>query len=200
MITKEAIEAGYAASTFASRQEVTSILTAAFAAMPGPAVRVEVCQPFNWWVRARPQTLASENERLWAAAAEKVVAQQTASLTASVMRHAAGDDTTAWDDVETKIDEAFINGMAHGQAAMPSGTFVTIDSEEMVIMRGSIAELEKRLADAAVVIEPFADCASEWDGEPDSLHVFLEWNDERKPVPSLPVADFRAARAYMEGK
>lgn len=41
MITKEAIEAGYAASTFASRQEVTSILTAAFAAMPGPAVKVK---------------------------------------------------------------------------------------------------------------------------------------------------------------
>jgi len=199
MITKEAIEAGYAASTFASRQEVTSILTAAFAAMPGPAVRVEYANRSTGGFAPAPD-LASENERLWAAAAEKVVAQQTASLTASVMRHAAGDDTTAWDDVETKIDEAFINGMAHGQAAMPSGTFVTIDSEEMVIMRGSIAELEKRLADAAVVIEPFADCASEWDGEPDSLHVFLEWNDERKPVPSLPVADFRAARAYMEGK
>lgn len=57
---------------------------------------------------------------------------------------------------------------------------------------------EARLAEAVKVMEPFADCASEWNGEADSLHVFFEWNDEGKPVPSLPVADFRAARAWYE--
>jgi len=57
---------------------------------------------------------------------------------------------------------------------------------------------EAKLAEARKVIEPFAEVASEWDGEPESLHVFLEWNDENGPVPSLPVAEFRAARRFLE--
>lgn len=61
-------------------------------------------------------------------------------------------------------------------------------------------DLSAQLAEARKALEPFADVASEWDGEPGSLHVFLEWNDDGNPVPSLPVADFRAARRALEAQ
>ncbi|MGJ7039202.1 hypothetical protein J2Y63_002457 [Shinella sp. BE166] len=62
-------------------------------------------------------------------------------------------------------------------------------------LRSDISRLTKALDEARKALEPFAECAPEWDGEPDSLHVFLEWNDENQPVPSIPVADFRRAAA-----
>ena len=63
---------------------------------------------------------------------------------------------------------------------------------------GKTLATEAKLAEARKVIEPFAEVASEWDGEPESLHVFLEWNDDGGPVPSLTVAEFRAARRWIE--
>lgn len=129
---------------------------------------------------------------------------------------------TAWDDVRKYVEglerslatcEADrvdrieqCDRMANDWADFCASVGVTWDTHESVACEiearaeARIAELEKRLADADVVIKPFAECASEWDGQPASLHVFFEWNDEGKPAQSLPVADFRAARAYMEGK
>jgi hypothetical protein len=57
---------------------------------------------------------------------------------------------------------------------------------------------EREIAELREALKPFAECCPEWDGEPDSLHVFFEWNDECAPVPSLPVADFRRARAALQ--
>lgn len=71
-----------------------------------------------------------------------------------------------------------------------------IMGEAAAIERAESAEA--KLAEARKVIEPFAEVASEWDGEHESLHVFLEWNDDGGPVPSLPVAEFRAARRFLE--
>lgn len=60
--------------------------------------------------------------------------------------------------------------------------------------------LKRENAELREALRPFAECAPEWEGEPDSLHVFFEWNDENAPVPSLPVADFRRARALLNGE
>lgn len=72
--------------------------------------------------------------------------------------------------------------------------------EEMRALRLVADAKDRRIEALEAALTPFAECASEWDGEPDSLHVFLEWNDDKKPVPSLPVADFRRARAALSGK
>ena len=61
-------------------------------------------------------------------------------------------------------------------------------------LRARAEAAEALLKEAGEALEPFADCASEWDGEDDALHVSFEWNDEGNPVPSLPVIDFRVAR------
>ena len=61
------------------------------------------------------------------------------------------------------------------------------------------AEKDAEIARLREALSPFAECAPEWESEPDSLHVFFEWNDENAPVPSLPVADFRRARALLGG-
>lgn len=63
--------------------------------------------------------------------------------------------------------------------------------------RKRVEALERENAELREALKPFAECAPEWESEPDSLHVFLEWNDEKAPVPSLPVADFRHARALL---
>jgi len=59
--------------------------------------------------------------------------------------------------------------------------------------------LQRENAELREALKPFAECAPEWEGESDSLHVFFEWNDESAPVPSLPVADFFRARALLGG-
>lgn len=56
---------------------------------------------------------------------------------------------------------------------------------------------EALLKEAGKALEPFASCSSEWDDEDDALHVFLEWEDGT-PAQSLPVVDFRAARAIHD--
>lgn len=79
------------------------------------------------------------------------------------------------------------------------GLYVITAGELAAILDASEAK-DRRIEALEAALTPFAECASEWDGEPDSLHVFLEWNDDKKPVPSLPVADFRRARAALSGK
>jgi len=66
-------------------------------------------------------------------------------------------------------------------------------------MEREIAEKDARIAALEAGLHAFAECAGEWDGEPESLHVFFEWNDENTPVPSLPVANFRRARTLLNG-
>lgn len=101
---------------------------------------------------------------------------------------------TAWQEVRE-----YVAGL-ETQILSAHDAHRSILKEERDLYASRIAALELRLAEAERVIEPFAECASEWDGQPNSLHIFFEWNDERKPVQSLPVADFRAARAWKEGK
>jgi len=199
----------------------------------------------------RPTILDSENVALldltpsgrakpaWAAAAEKVVAQQMASLTASVMRR-AGDDDTAWDDVrkyveglERERDELrwqkwatrhtdTMNDMASLRIANDAAEAriaeleTALDEKEVaagLTSDGNMwrfwstkastlavrnAELEKRLADASRVIEPFAPIAAVYDGHEDSDPIwagFVAGVQKR-----ITVGHLRAARAYREGK
>src|SRR5690606_19977461 len=65
-------------------------------------------------------------------------------------------------------------------------------------VRAKLEALKRENAELREALRPFAECAPEWEGEPDSLHVFFEWNDESAPVPSLPVADFRRARTLLK--
>lgn len=99
----------------------------------------------------RPTILDSENVALldltpsgrakpaWAAAAEKVVAQQMASLTASAMRRAGDDDHTAWDDVRKYVEglESEINIKAN---------FIDATINQLAAAEARIAELETALA------------------------------------------------------
>jgi len=75
---------------------------------------------------------------------------------------------------------------------------ISIIAATVSAQEAEIERLRKVVERAKEVVEPFAGVASEWDGEHGSLHVFLEWNDDGKPVPSLPVEDFRAARQFAE--
>ncbi|MXN51857.1 hypothetical protein GR158_12065 [Shinella sp. AETb1-6] len=73
------------------------------------------------------------------------------------------------------------------------------DLREVLSLARQAEALQRENAELREALKPFAECVPEWDGEPDSLHVFFEWNDENAPVPSLPVADFRRARALLGG-
>lgn len=84
-------------------------------------------------------------------------------------------------------DGSGLTGDEHGNSICLVTRRATAAEAEAARLRGLLEEAEKAL-------EPFADCAREWDGEDDSLHVFFEWDDET-PAQSLPVADFRAARS-----
>lgn len=61
----------------------------------------------------------------------------------------ARPDQTALADIvaycaalEAEREDAFAAGMSYGQSVMPKGTFVTIDSDEMALLRRRKAELE----------------------------------------------------------
>lgn len=79
------------------------------------------------------------------------------------------------------------------QSSRHSADWATSAIADMKAAEARAASLEAMVVEALEALEPFADCAREWDGEDDALHVSLEWNDEGKPVPSLPVIDFRIA-------
>lgn len=51
-------------------------------------------------------------------------------------------------------EDAFLAGMSYGQSVMPKGTFVTIDSDEMVLLRRRNAELEAERDAAYRELEP----------------------------------------------
>jgi hypothetical protein len=62
----------------------------------------------------------------------------------------------------------------------------------------ALTEAKRREEKLVEALEPFAECCSEWDGEPASLHVFFQWTDEDNPVPSVTVEDFRRTRAALK--
>ena len=55
---------------------------------------------------------------------------------------ALADIVTYCAALEAEREHAFEAGMSYGQSVMPKGTFVTIDSDEMVLLRRRNAELE----------------------------------------------------------
>ena len=97
---------------------------------------------------------------------------------------------SAIEDIEAALNEAPI-------CEYPD--FTNAVREVLTLARQAEA-LQRENAELREALTPFAECAPEWEGEPDSLHVFLEWNDEGAPIPSLPVADFRRARALLGGE
>lgn len=265
MITKEAIQAALNAyygndveHGWMAREQMEAAITAAFAAMPVPAVKVK---PLEWVLSWGPDEEGDEChvagtpfgsfavERLdgrwmWrycfdeyydedhfeceGLEAGKVAAQALWNSRISPLIEAsmlsASPYPTAWDDVRKYVEglereinlkadfiDATINQLASAEARLADlygneeKPRYTTRRLRMEVERAKasaeirIAELEKRLADAERVIEPFARLGTM------STHIVNE--DGTASFSFFRTADMnaftdarRAARAYMEGK
>lgn len=107
------------------------------------------------------------------------------------MTKAAKHTPTERDDAvrlaNTILDKPFID---------PDGDICML-ARQFLRATEALGSQERLIETLTAALEPFAEVASEWDGEPASLHVFFEWNDESAPVPSLPVDCFRTARTAL---
>ena len=105
---------------------------------------------------------------------------------------------TAWDDVRKYVEGLERENATAYELIGKTGLAPYIALKDRAeAAEARIAELEKRLADAERVIEPFAERAGKLDGIWKDHET--QWSPEYGNT-AITIGHLRAARAYMEGK
>jgi hypothetical protein len=104
---------------------------------------------------------------------------------------------TAWDDVRKYVEKLEVEAKCDEE-------YLDLVKDKYRAAEARIAELEKRMADAERVIEPFGAICS-WLGVSDwamkrRTYAYVSPNPDGSDCAQVSLEHFRAARAYMEGK